>query len=98
MMTTPAGMVKVCVTIGYDTMTRYCSAGAVMVIVWMCMLSIRMCVAVLAVMVTVSVMGAVMWMKSDGAVTVTAGDIGARMVRLAPIGAVLEKVHAMGEM
>ena len=62
------------------------------------MLSMRMCVAVLAVIVIVSAMGAVMWMNSEGAVTVTTGDIGARIVRLAPIGAVLEKAHATGEM
>ena len=62
------------------------------------MLSIRMCVAVLAVIVTVSAMGAMMWMKSAGVVTVTVGDKGAMIVTFAPTGPVVEKTHAIGEM
>ena len=62
------------------------------------MVSIRMYVASLAVMVTVLASGATMWMNPAGAVTVTAGDKGAMMMRSAPIGPVVEKLHDEGEM
>ena len=39
-----------------------------------------------------------MCMKRAGAVTVTAGDRGAMIVMFAPIGPVVEKVHAIGAM
>ena len=62
------------------------------------MQSSRIYVAVLAVIVTVSAMGAMMCMEADSAVTVTVGDKGAVIVMLAPIGPVVEKVQGMGEM
>ena len=69
-----------------------------MVKVWILMQSIRMYVAVLAVMVIVAARGAMMCMYSAGEVTVTATDIGAMIVMFAPIGPVVEKVHDIGEM
>ena len=62
------------------------------------MLSIRMCVAVLAVIVTMSALGAVMCMKADGAVTVTRGDSGAMTVRFDPIGPVVTTSQTEGVM
>ena len=60
------------------------------------MVSIRMYVASLAVMVTVLASGATMWMNPAGAVTVTAGDNGAMILRSAPIGPVVEKLQPVG--
>ena len=99
-MTASAGMLKVraLIGIGDDTMTSSFNAVAVMVKVLIWMQSSRMYVAVLAVMVTVSAMGAMMCMEAEGAVTVTVGDKGAVIVMLAPIGPVVEKVQGMGEM
>ena len=54
-------------------------------------------VAMLAVIVTLSAMGAMMCMKTDGAVTVTAGDSGAVIERFDPTGPVPMKLHSVGE-
>ena len=82
----------------YVTITRDCKADAVMVKILRLMASIRMYVAVLAVIVIVFARGAMMWINPAGAVTVTAGDKGAMMMRSAPIGPVVEKLHDEGEM
>ena len=58
----------------------------------------RMYVAVLAVIVTVSARGAAMYMLADGAVTVTAGDRGAMIVRFDPMGPVAVKLKAVCDM
>ena len=57
-----------------------------------------MCVALSAVMVTVPAVGAMMFMTDDGARTVTAGDRGAMMVRVDPIGPSVARKHSVGEM
>ncbi len=57
-----------------------------------------MYVAVLAVMVTVSAIGAVMRITPAGAVTAMVGDIGAVISRSAPYGPVLVKLHVVGDM
>ena len=57
-----------------------------------------MYVAVLAVIVTVSARGAAMYMLADGAVTVTAGDRGAMIVRFDPMGPVAVKLKAVCDM
>ena len=88
--TVSAGMDKVRVDIGYDTIISSANEVAVMVTVRIWTLSIIMLFALFAVIVTVLAIGAIMCMEyATNAVTVTVSDIGAKIVRLAPIGPVL---------